>query len=458
MLGIVVSRADRASEHVGDRLRDLAEWSPVDGPDHPDAAGPAYRTEGAQLREFEEWHLHLDSAADAFPAELDLLVFASRHSGETGPLLTAHHTGNFGPAEHGGEADALARACPHAHSRVLDALGTHAPEDYDVGMECTHHGPTDVGVPSMFVEVGSGESEWADPAAAEAVARAILDLRGVAPDADPEPVAAESDGAETARRHVVGFGGGHYAPRFTRIVRETDWGVGHLAADWGLDAMGDPAANRALIDRAFEASAAEYAVVEGDRPDLVDAIETLGYRVVGETWLREVTGVPLALAARLEDALVPVADGLRFGEPARDAAPDAGFETVSFPAALLDRAQGIDQDRTRDLVADRALAFETEENGNRIAGRAAVASRGDYDAIVDGVVALLRRAYDEVKRREDAVVARQETFDPEKAKTLGVPEGPKFGRLSAGDPVEVNGKTIPPEEVRTEREDRFPLD
>ncbi|SDF13700.1 D-aminoacyl-tRNA deacylase [Halorientalis regularis] len=459
MLGIVVSRADRASEHVGDRLRDLVDWSPVDAPDHPDAAGPVYRTDGAQLREFDAWHLHLNDAADAFPAELDLLVFASRHSGETGPLLTAHHTGNFGPAEHGGEDDALARACPNAHSRVLDALATHAPEDYEVGMECTHHGPTDVGVPSMFVEVGSGDPQWDDPAAAEAVARAILDLRGVAPDADLEPASAEvaGTGADTVRRHLVGFGGGHYAPRFERIVRETDWAVGHLAADWGLDAMGDPAANRDLLDAAFTESAATHAVVDGDHPDLRDEIAALGYRVVGETWLRAVTGVPLALAARLEDTLVPVEDGLRFGEPASESSPDAEFETVSLPEDLLDRAQGIDQKRTRDLLAAHALAFETEENGNRVAGRAAVASRGDYTTVIDGIVDLLRTAYDAVERREDAVIAREETFDPGKAKTLGVPEGPKFGRLSAGEPVEVDGTTIPPDRVRSEREDRFSL-
>ncbi|RXK48387.1 D-aminoacyl-tRNA deacylase [Halorientalis pallida] len=458
MLGIVVSHADRASEHVGDHLRELVEWEPLDAPDHPDAAGPAYATDGARLRGFDAWHLHLADAADAFPVEPDLLVFASRHSGETGPLLTAHHTGNFGPAEHGGEDDALARACPHAHSHVLDALATHAPADYDVGMECTHHGPTDVGVPSMFVEVGSGEPQWDDPAAAEAVARAILDLRGVAPDVDPEPVGRDaSPDGDTVRRHLVGFGGGHYAPRFERIVRETDWAVGHLAADWGLEAMGDPAANRTLVDAAFEESAATHAVVDGDHPDLRDEIGALGYRVVGETWLRAVTGVPLALVDRLEGTLGPVADGLRFGESATAAAPDAAFETIPLPGDLLDRAQGIDQERTRELVVASALAFETEENGNRVAGRVAVASRGDYTTVIDGIVDLLRTAYDSVERREDAVIAREETFDPEKAKTLGVPEGPKFGRLSAGEPVEVDGRTIPPDRVRSEREDRFSL-
>src|SRR6056297_2604431 len=231
MLAIVVSRADEASVNIGEQLLDIADWTETvdDGRTDADGGGTVYRTDGAELREFEERHLELDDVAATFE-DPDLLLFASKHAGETGKLLTAHHTGNFGEAEYGGESGRFARAAPAAHRAVVDALAEHAPEAYDVGMECTHHGPTEVGVPSMFVEVGSAEPQWRDPAAARAVARAMLAVREVPADAPAE------DGH---RRQLVGFGGGHYVPRFERVVRETDWAVGHIGADWCLAALDD---------------------------------------------------------------------------------------------------------------------------------------------------------------------------------------------------------------------------
>ena len=502
MLGIVVSRADSASVHIGEHLRELADWTEHTDGSRPDAAGggTVYRTDGAELREFADIHIDLDGVDEAFgrvddPDETtdrdrrapDLLAFASRHAGETGALLTAHHTGNFGPAEFGGEDRALARAAPNAHSRVLAAFRQHAPEDYEVGTECTHHGPTDLTVPSLFVELGSGERQWQDPEGARAVAKSILDLRGVDPDrpaeggvggddtdgavdGDGSESGASADGDDTAttadadRRHLAAFGGGHYAPRVERIVRETDWAVGHVAADWSLDDLGDPDDNREVLRRTFEASAATRAVVDGDRPDLKAAIRDLGYEVVGETWVRETDGVPLSLATALETAVRPVADGLRFGDPAtggsRDGSRDGddAFEVVSLPTELLDEAHGIDPDRTRSTVASRALAFETVENGNRIEGRAAVPTAEAYDGIVDDLAAVLRASYETVEREAGVVRAVETAFDPERARTLGVPDGPKFGALAAGNRVEVDGREIDPEAVHVEREREFSVD
>jgi D-aminoacyl-tRNA deacylase len=442
VIAIVVSRADEASEHIGEHVLELADWEERADESRPDAEGGGtyYRTDGFALRTFDDLHIYLDDPAPAFD-DPEYLVFASRHSGDTGALLSAHFTGNFGEAKYGGDPGSLARACPNAQKAVVEALDEHAPERYDVAVECTHHGPTDVSVPSMFVELGSDEAQWRDPEGARAVARAILELDGVAADRE---------------RQLVGFGGGHYAPRVTRVVRETDWAVGHVGSDWQLAAMGDPADHPELLDRAFAASAAEYAVVEGDHPDVEAAVESLGHRVVSETWVRETEGVHLDVVDAVERDLGTVDEGVRFGDCARS--PDgADFESVHLPDDLLTEVQGIDVDATREAVERHTVAYATEHGGTRVADRAAVRGDDEREDLFDALADLLRAKYDRVERTEAEIVARQTGFDPEKARDCGVPEGPKFGRLAGGEPVEVDGRRIAPEDVESERTARFSL-
>ncbi|WP_363467479.1 D-aminoacyl-tRNA deacylase [Halogeometricum borinquense] len=445
MIAVVVSRADNASVHIGERLLELADWVEQTDDSRPDEAGGGtyYRHGEFELREFDGWHLELERVADAFSESPEFIAFVSRHSGETGPLLTAHFTGNFGPAEYGGDSGAFARSCPNAQKAVVEAFDRHAPDAYDVGVECTHHGPTDPGAPAMFVELGSGEDEWEDPAGARAVAQSVLDLSGVTADRD---------------RHLVGFGGGHYAPRFDRIVRETDWAVGHIGAEWPLDAMGSPAENRDVIRRAFEASAAEYAVIEGDRPELVEVVESLGYRVVSETWVTESDGVSLERLETLEADLSSVEAGLRLGADADAGAGDGDdYTIVSLPDDLLSEAAGIDRDAARTAVHENAVAYETREGGTKAAGRAALTHEDRYSELVDALASVLREKYDDVRHKQTAVVATRESFDAAAAAELGVPEGPAFGKLSAGQSVTVDGREVMPADVRSEETVAFKI-
>ncbi len=114
---------------------------------------------------------------------------------------------------------------------VLRALARHCPEGYRVSYEVTHHGPTGLSHPSFFVEIGSTEKEWADPAAGQAVAEAVLDAIPL-----------------TEAMPLVGFGGTHYAVRETEIALATRGAFGHIAHTREIAAL-DEEMIRSMIEK-----------------------------------------------------------------------------------------------------------------------------------------------------------------------------------------------------------------
>ncbi|HZD42510.1 MAG TPA: D-aminoacyl-tRNA deacylase, partial [Methanomicrobiales archaeon] len=143
---------------------------------------------------------------------VDLIIFLSRHSSEKPiPVLTVHATGNFHAAALGGRAGELSPTAPAWMHAILRNLARHAPQGYRVSYEVTHHGPTDLVIPFLFVEIGSTAVEWADPQAGLAVARSVL-------------TAAPIDAV-----NLIGFGGNHYAARETEIALRSRGAFGHIA-------------------------------------------------------------------------------------------------------------------------------------------------------------------------------------------------------------------------------------
>jgi len=172
--------------------------------------------------------------------ELDLVVFISRHSSESGtPTLSVHTPGNLGKAELGGlprrvsisPANAMRNAL-----RMMARLRSEMQLSYDVSYECTHHGPS-LGVPTMFVELGSSAAQWNDPVGAEAVAQAAM-----------EAVSAFGVGKAKA---VLGIGGPHYNSKFTRIALENGLAFGHIIPKYAIEGI-DMEIIRHCVDRTLE--------------------------------------------------------------------------------------------------------------------------------------------------------------------------------------------------------------
>ncbi len=179
----------------------MAEWFKENGfkEREPLAGLPCWEKNGVSLVETGEKTIDFSTRL-----KTDLLVFASKHSSASEkPCLTAHFTGNWGPGQHGGSEKELSFAAPGALKAAYEFLLSEPVPGFPVFLEATHHGPTSLSCPVLFVEVGSSPEQWGDEAACQAVARACL----------------KACNAPKAKECVLGFGGGHYCPKFSELEK-----------------------------------------------------------------------------------------------------------------------------------------------------------------------------------------------------------------------------------------------
>jgi len=169
----------------------------------------------------------------------ELFVFITKHRSETGrPGLLTHVTGNWSDrAEVGGEPKSLGVAPGYAVRvtfRTLFELVKARKIPFKVDLEVTHHGPTSLSTPLLFVELGSTEKEWGNEDAGNIAALAAVEASKAEPDGET----------------VIGFGGGHYCPRFADLLQKTPLNIAHIAPKYVLDELDEE-----MILKAIERSA-----------------------------------------------------------------------------------------------------------------------------------------------------------------------------------------------------------
>lgn len=279
---IICSAPDLASQNIKKHLLSLKEWKPLELPENSGFSAARKSSDGKfQFVEIEEIHVFqdgLDKKLGTAGLPASLIIFASKHRGkEEVNSLTVHCTGN--PSEEarlGGRPKELAVSSPPAMKSILKEMKRLAEEKglkYDVTLEVTHHGPTELSVPSIYAEIGSTEKQWEDLEAGEVAAKAIL-----AVSLEEVPVA-------------LGFGGGHYAMRQTGLLLETDISFGHNFPKYQLDFV-----DEALIRQAVEKSNADFAYFDRksmkseDRNRISAILEELGLKVLKESEIREKYG------------------------------------------------------------------------------------------------------------------------------------------------------------------------
>ena len=146
----------------------------------------------------------------------DFLIFVSRHTSKTTrPAFLVHTTGNWSTtADFGGEPHELSLTSALLHkagfiSFIQKEIPIELP-DFSLDIEVTHHGPTRLDKPLIFMELGSSKKDWVINEAGEFIAPVIistifkyLEFRN-----------------EENQEIGLGFGGTHYAPNFKRLIKE----------------------------------------------------------------------------------------------------------------------------------------------------------------------------------------------------------------------------------------------
>ena len=171
----------------------------------------------------------------------DLFIFTSKHeSAAKIPALLTHSTGNWTvEAKFGGHPHELGIAPAYAIKEAFLELHNQKAqlnlEQYDVSLEVSHHGPTNLNAPIIFIEVGSTPDQWSDKKAVAAVVHATMRV------------------ASTRNRYktVIGIGGGHYAPEFNHLLLKTEYAISHIAPKYVLDTISEIMIKQA-IERSFE--------------------------------------------------------------------------------------------------------------------------------------------------------------------------------------------------------------
>jgi len=175
--------------------------------------------------------------------DYDGFVFLSKHAAESGVLaLTCHSTGNFSDAKFGGNPKQIAIPHPDLQKKYLQKLWQNKSQfsEFQITIEATHHGPTALDKPTIFIEIGTTEKQWTDLSLCNSIAKLVDDV--LSDDIISNPMA-------------ICFGGTHYPEKFTKQLLEGKFTLGTVMPKHALHNLDDALFSH-ILDRNKNATAA----------------------------------------------------------------------------------------------------------------------------------------------------------------------------------------------------------
>jgi D-aminoacyl-tRNA deacylase len=214
--------------------------------------------------------LYLDNLDEKYP-NTSCFIFLSQHRSQANiPALTCHSTGNFDKNNFGGKERELGISYPWLQKQYLIELNNQKDKVpmYDIIIESTHHGPTSLKKPILFIEIGSTEKQWKDENAAHTVCRSLFKV-----------VTRKKEFCEKAG---IALGGNHYPTKFNKILLESKYGLGAIATKHDLPYL-DNLLIKQMIRRNIEEVTFALVDVKGlgkEKSRILSALDEVGIEVI----------------------------------------------------------------------------------------------------------------------------------------------------------------------------------
>ena len=231
---IAYTTEDPAGSNIARRLHELYDFK----------GGELIAEAGIELRAWDwksvrlvELHTRLANASEylaqvpSFAA--GLIIFPSRHRAESGkPALTVHSTGNWGSdPQWGGNPGELGLTSAKAIASAYRWLSDNPLPEFEVSLEASHHGPTSLHSPSVFIELGSSEKEWKKTDVGGHLASCVMSV-------------AQNWSGELGKA-AIGVGGTHYASAFNPLEGKA-WNFSFICPKHALDGFSTPLLKQAV--------------------------------------------------------------------------------------------------------------------------------------------------------------------------------------------------------------------
>ena len=220
---LVVSDSDPASKTMSSYLENEQEFL------------PSKHENIFYSKNYDNIQLYKSNTPLIYAEELDkkvpnsqFFIFLSKHfSSSKKASLTCHFTGNFQDNCYGGNPCELGITFPSLQKGYLQHVSKLRDDlqSFEITIEATHHGPTSLKKPVLFVEVGSTEKEWNNRDIAAIVCKSIVTIL--------------SRTITHQKKIGIGLGGNHYGSKFNFLLLNSDIAMGHICSKYNLKSINE---------------------------------------------------------------------------------------------------------------------------------------------------------------------------------------------------------------------------